>query len=131
MGATLKRGVGSMKVLASVLLMVLAFELSAAGGVCARFMHRAHDCCSSSQEAPALPSSSQPVCCMASLVVDNNLVSETEGSRSLIAPALDSPIVPSQLPHFTEVNAGVPSHPLAQAIPPPLSPLRQSCLLLI
>ena len=120
-----------MRALTSALLLTLAFELSAAGGVCVLLMHRTHDCCSPTQEAPAPRSNPQPECCSVSLFVNHTVVSEVEGSRSHHDIALPLPVSPVQVPAIADTDGRLTLHPLSEAIPPPLSPLRQTCLLLI
>ena len=113
-----------------VLLTVFLVQLSGLRGLCVPSGRQAHACCP--MDGHALPAgSSLPDCCIGALLTCQGSITE---ARNVVRPSqytAQSASVPAA-PHVcpTVVNRPVGQFVLPSASPP-LSPLAQSCLLLI
>ena len=114
-----------------ILLVVVLAQFLGLKGLCAPAAPATHDCCPPGQEMPAPSSSPLPDCCVATAARDQGGVAETRtGNQSVSATIqLTEHTLPRLAPpvHIPRRGWGSFSHPIS----PPISPLLQTCLLLI
>ena len=120
-----------MKRVTYILLVVVLVQFLGLKGLCAPASKPAHDCCPSSQQRPAESSSPLPDCCVATAARDQGGVAEIRTDNQSVGTTIQPAIV--TLPRLFP-----PAHPplrgwaaLSQLVFPPLTPLSQTCLLLI
>ncbi len=120
-----------MKQFRAWLVIAFVFQLFSVQGVCLLTAGCGSDCCVPFQDSEETGSAPLPDCCIPSVLRAHASVAEVQGKqvleRPLIAPVrLDQP----EFVHWVETHA-LTVEPQSQAIPPPLSPRLQTCLLLI
>ena len=126
-------GLELMKRLGHVVLMVLVLQLTGVAGLCAPVAPKAeHDCCVPSQEkSPARTTSPVPECCFVSAFREHGSLAQTKATTEHVTQ--DSPAAEySPLPLLTSparYTAG--RWWVAHPVSPPITPLRQTCLLLV
>jgi len=114
-----------------ILLVVVLAQFLGVKGLCAPASQPTHDCCPPGQQKPTQSSTPLPDCCIATAARDQGGVAETRtGNQSVSAPIqvvkyrLARLAPPTHIPRRGWVSF---SHPIS----PPISPLLQTCLLLI
>jgi len=113
------------------LLVVFLVQLSGLTTVCQPCRGRTHPCCPMPDKTSLPYSSSLPDCCVNYILNCQASITEARDTRSpseytaQSAAAQVRPVVP-----FVTINRSVLQH-VSLPISPPLSPLAQSCLLLI
>jgi len=107
------------------------FQSFSLPGVCLPLASCGSDCCVPSQESSETSPGPLPDCCVPSVLRAHASVAEVQGKQVPGRPLIA--IVPLEQPEFRlwAEMARVAVLPLRQAIPPPLSPRLQTCLLLI
>jgi len=120
-----------MRRLVYLLLAVCLVQLSGLTTVCAPCRTQTHPCCPMPEKARLPNSSSLPTCCLSYIL--NCQGSITEAGKTHFATEYTAQSaavrVASALPSI-EFNRALPKY-VSAPISPPLSPLSQSCLLLI
>jgi hypothetical protein len=114
-----------------LLLAVFVVQLSGLRGVCAPQSRQMHGCCPSDAKTTPSRSSSLPDCCLASIL--NFQVSITEarqGDRPSEYTAQPATVFVASAAPLIAISTPVRFHVLPTSSPP-LSPLSQSCVLLI
>ena len=121
-----------MKRLGHVVLMALVIQLTGMVGLCAPAQAPSeHDCCPPSEQSrPVTPQSNVPQCCLVTAFHERKSVGQTQSTSEDATPNVQvaerADLKPALYrPAATWVQRA--SHPVS----PPLSPLKQSCLLLI
>lgn len=119
------------KRLTYVLLSAFLLHLSGLRLLCLPAASPRHDCCPANQESPSPRAPTVPECCLASTARYQGSIAQTATSNdTLNAPLyVESAAVLGLLPKL--VSRSPVSAPFTQPHPPPLSPLLQTCLLLI
>ena len=121
-----------MKRLCHAVLIALVMQLTGVAGICTPAQASAeHDCCTPSEQShPRTPQRTVPECCLVTAIQERRLTSQTESTSEDATPKLQlTDRVSAQVPPYQPgaiIRQRV-NHPVS----PPLSPLRQSCLLLI
>lgn len=120
-----------MKAFRTWLVIAFVFQLSSLQGICLPAASSASDCCVPSQGGSERSPGRIPECCIPSVLRAHASVAEVQGKQAPVRPPvarlrLERP----DLGLRAEMH-GVTVQPLRQAIPPPLGPLLQTCLLLI
>lgn len=120
-----------MKRVAYILVIGLSIQWSGVRVACAPACAKAHDCCPPTHERPAHNPLPVPGCCRVCPASDPNLIAQPAATNELAGAALEDGgrvVLGLLLP-----PAATPVTRVArfQPISPPLSPLRQTCLLLI
>ncbi len=120
-----------MKQFRACLVIAFAFQLFSVQGLCLLTEGCGRDCCVPFQDSEETGSGPIPDCCIPSVLRAHASVAEVQGKqvpeRPLIATVrLDRP----EFGRRVETHA-LTVEPQSQAIPPPLSPRLQTCLLLI
>jgi hypothetical protein len=120
-----------MRCFGQIVLMVSVLQLTGMAGVCAPMPLRAgHDCCTPAQEK--VPSrTTSPECCFVSAFREHGSLVQTKVTTEHVTK--DSPAAEySPLPVLTSpVRYTAGRWGGAHAVSPPITPLRQTCLLLI
>ena len=114
-----------------ILLAVLLAQLSGLRALCVPGRGQTHACCPMGAKTKLPKSSSLPECCLASLLNYQGSVTETRSpvDKSTITAQSGTVSVPSKLtPAVTRPRV---RQIVLPSVSPPLSPLAQSCLLLI
>ena len=113
-----------------LLLAVSLVQLSGATAVCMPCHGQTHPCCPM-QEKTRLPnSSSLPDCCVSYILTCQGSISEARDARSPSEYTAQSAAAVRSAVPFVAINRSLAQH-VSLPISPPLSPLSQSCLLLI
>jgi len=124
--------VGELKRFAYLLLAVILSQLSGLGMMCAPRTASRHSCCTTPEERSPVNRSSLPDCCLVSLLNYQGSITEVQGPRfdSHSARVIAKTPAVALPPEVSPFNADRrPS--LHSSLSPPLSPLLQTCLLLI
>lgn len=120
-----------LKRFAYILLVVVLAQFLGLKGLCAPASQPTHDCCPPSQQKPAESSSPLPDCCVATAARDQGGVAETRTGNQSVSKTfpIEERTLPGLLPPPPSPLRGwvALSHPIS----PPMSPLLQTCLLLI
>jgi len=114
-----------------ILLVVVLAQFLGLKGLCAPAAPASHDCCPPGQEKPAPSSSPLPDCCVATAARDQGGVAETRTGNQSVGATIQ--VVEHTLPRLVP-PAHVPRRgwlSFAHPVSPPISPLLQTCLLLI
>jgi hypothetical protein len=113
------------------LLVVSQVQLSGLTAVCVPCHSQTHPCCPMPDKTRLPNSSSLPDCCVNHILNCQGSITEARGTHSPSAYTAQSAVaqVRSVVP-FVAVDRSVLQH-VSLPISPPLSPLSQSCLLLI
>jgi len=117
--------------LACFLVVVVLLQLSGLRAVCVPPPERPHPCCPIG-EKPTLPNrSSLPDCCLISVLNYQGSISEVQSSDrySELTAELGRVSLPCPVP--LEVSGAPERQVSLPSVSPPLSPLQQSCLLLV
>ncbi len=114
-----------------LLLTVFLVQLSGLRALCVPSHRQTHACCPISTKTTPTSSSSVPDCCLISILNYQGSITETQNSvgQSELRTQSVTVAVPSAAP-LVAISAPVRQLVLT-SISPPLSPLSQSCLLLI
>lgn len=120
-----------MRGLIYTLLVGSVLQLAVLRGVCVPRTAPAQDCCPPAQESPAPTPADSPDCCLISGVRYQGSLGWTKTSKETANPAVQV----QKVIVFRSVREAVFEWRILRAfahpIPPPLSPLLQTCLLLI
>jgi hypothetical protein len=121
-----------MKRLGYSILVALVMQLTGIAGLCAPPQTPAeHDCCTpSEQDRPVAPQRTVPECCLVTVFHEQVSTGQTKpASESASQEMLVVERAPAQPPVYrlSAIYRQNVSHPVS----PPISPLRQTCLLLI
>lgn len=121
-----------MKRLTHLVLLALVMQFSGMAGLCVPAQApAAHDCCTpSEQKVPARPQTTVPECCFVTAFHEQGSMGQTASTSQDATPDLQlAQRGPVELTVAQTFRFGreVITHPVS----PPLSPLKQSCLLLI
>ena len=109
---------------------ILLVQLSGLRALCVSGQRQTHPCCPVSGEKA--PSSSVPECCLAALVNCQGLISEAPGTYNSNTQRTAQPLAAPQLSPALVLAITRPTPKISlPSVSPPLSPLSQSCLLLI
>ena len=118
-----------MKRLTYILLAAVLVQFSGLRVWCTPCVAAVHDCCAPAKGSPA--QGPAPDCCQISTAIDPSAVAQPKAESKLASgfAQLDERVAPGcvLLPIWTPVY----SHALWHPVSPPLSPLLQTCLLLI
>jgi len=114
-----------------VLLVVVLAQFLGLKGLCSSASQPAHDCCPPSQERPAESSSPLPDCCVATAAREQGAIAETRTGAVPVGEAvkIEGHTLPRLAPPSPSPLRGWVA--FLQPVSPPLSPLLQTCLLLI
>lgn len=121
-----------MKRLSHVVLMALVMQLTGIAGICAPAQApAAHDCCTpSGQNRPVSPQTTVPECCFVTAFHQHGSIGQTQSNSETAAQELlVVERAPAQPPVYRP--SALFRHGVTHPVSPPVSPLRQSCLLLI
>ncbi len=121
-----------MKRLGHVVLMALVMQLTGIAGLCAPAQTpAAHDCCApSEQSSPVAPKRTVPECCFVTAFHEQVSSGQTRtNSGSAAREMLVAECAPA--PPAVYRPSAIYRQRIAHPVSPPISPLRQSCLLLI
>lgn len=121
-----------MKRLGHVVLVALVIQLTGMLGICAPARASAeHDCCTpSEQNHSRTPQRTVPECCLVTAIQERRSTSQTQSTSEDATPKLQlTDRVSAQPPAYQP--ATIIRQRVNYPVSPPLSPLRQSCLLLI
>jgi hypothetical protein len=119
-----------MKRLTQLVLLALVMQFTGMAGLCAPTQAPAeHDCCAP-ESTPVRPQTTMPECCFVTAFHEQGSLGQRQTTSEEGAP--DIALVPRtpSAPELTHIRQFAPStseHPES----PPISPLKQSCLLLI
>ena len=121
-----------MKRLGYVVLMALVLQLTGIAGICAPTQTpAAHDCCApSEQNRPVAPQRTVPECCFVTAFHQHGSIGQTQSTSENAAQELLVAERSSAPPPVYRPSA-LFRHGVTHPVSPPISPLRQSCLLLI
>ena len=112
-----------------LLLVVVLTQFLGLKGLCAPASRASHDCCPPVQEKSS--SSPLPDCCVATAARDQGGVAQTRAESESVSTDLkgEDNVLPGLVPPALAPRRGLVaySHPVS----PPISPLLQTCLLLI
>lgn len=120
-----------MKPFRACLVIGFAFQLFSVQGLCLLTAGCSSDCCVPFQDSEETGSAPLPECCIPSLLRAHASIAEVQGKQVPERPLIG--LVRLDQPEFfrrAETHA-LTVEPQWQAIPPPLSPRLQTCLLLI
>lgn len=121
-----------MKRLGHVVLMALVLQLTGIAGICAPTQTpSAHDCCApSEQNRPVTPQRTLPECCFVTVFHEQVSTGQIKSTSEIAAQELlVGARAPAQPPVYRP--SALFRHGVTHPVSPPISPLRQSCLLLI
>jgi len=116
-----------------VVYLFLAFcliQLSGLATVCVRCRAQAHPCCPMPEKTRLPNSSSLPECCLTYILTCQGSITEALDTHSSSAYTAQSAAPVRSVAPFVAVNPSVLQY-VSLPTSPPLSPLSQSCLLLI
>ena len=121
-----------MRRLSYIVLVALVLQLTGIAGICASTQTpAAHDCCTPSEQSrPVSPQTTVPECCFVSAFREHGSIGQTQStSENAAQELLVAERAPAQPPVYRPsfIHRQLVTHPVS----PPISPLRQSCLLLI
>jgi hypothetical protein len=121
-----------MKRLTHLVLLSLVLQFTGMAGICAPTQTpAAHDCCTPSEsKAPVRPQTTVPECCFVTAFHEQGTMGQTASNSQDATPDLQLAQRGSAEPALAQTfrfDREVITHPVS----PPLSPLKQSCLLLI
>lgn len=120
------------KRLCHAVLIALVMQLTGIAGICAPARTSAeHDCCTpSEQNHPRTPQRAVPECCLVTAIQERRSTSQTQSTSEDVTPKLQlTDRVSAQPPVYRPF--GIYHQNVTHPVSPPISPLRQSCLLLI
>lgn len=120
-----------MKRLRTWLVIAFVFQLFSLQGLCLLTAGCGSDCCVAFQDNDESHSGPLPECCIPSVLRAHASVAEVQGKQVPERPLTTTVRVeqPESVPQLP--THAVTVQPLAEAIPPPLSPRLQTCLQLI
>ena len=123
-------GLKPMKRFGHLVLLALVLQLTGVAGVCAPAQPTAgHDCCTPSEQRA--PAKNTPECCYVSAFREQGSVGQTKSESENLVPDLalaERLPAPSAIaPEHNFLPIGQVTHPVS----PPITPLQQTCLLLI
>ena len=121
-----------MKRMGHIVLLALVIQITGVLGVCSPSQpEAAHDCCAPSETGvPISQPASAPDCCLVSAVREHGSVIPTKSESGNAALELTLAARHIAEPNF-QVRFSAKAHIFAHPVSPPISPLKQSCLLLI
>jgi hypothetical protein len=113
-----------------LLLVVSLVQLSGLTTVCVRCHAETHPCCPMPRGTRLPKSPSLPQCCVAYLLNCQGSITEARDSHAPSGYTAQSAVQVRSVALFASVSRSVSKH-VSSTASPPLSPLSQSCLLLI
>lgn len=120
-----------MKPLGYILLAALVLQLPAVRGLCAPLTGNNHACCPTAQRDSVPNPSPLPDCCLVALLRDESSIAEVGAALEAVnatAQGVGAVVLPPLRPAVTDPLVSLR---IFQPVSPPLTPLLQTCLLLI
>ena len=120
-----------MKRITYLLLVVVLVQVTGAGSLCAPPAGASHDCCNPTPTTPAPAPASLPDCCLVAVPQEQNFATPQRGADNLVPTNLQPEVAVISAIALSLALSPRFSRALDGLTPPPLSPLRQSCQILI